>query len=273
MSQGRRIVNKSFYNVMVDAFKEYPGRISEVRKLVLDDPRNLKGTCSHQMLKTAWERGWPKLGLRPIKDVVKELEEEEKEVARTKLNSMSVEESKRILGLDKNAPKDVIEREQSREAAIIARAAEAKLVRDARNNIIKLLNSSGELLAGYSELTKEVKSYLGSHKVNTLSEAQTSIQMLWRVAKITKNATDAGMKVLQMERLLLGQPMEIIGTKDVDEISDADALKELEEAARAAERIRQRSEKDFHLTGIMSGNLQAHGFSKKKSNGKSNGAN
>jgi hypothetical protein len=276
MPVGRRPITKAFYDAMVEVLRDNFGNFRAAQRILVKHPANKAGTCSIPTIKNAWDIGYPKYGLKPIKEVVKELDEQEKKAARAKLNSMTIEESKQILGLDKNAPKDLIEKEQSREAAIIARAAEAKLVRDARNNVIELLNSSGELLAGYSALTKEVRRFLANHKIETITGAQTAIQLLWRISTTTKRATDAGMKVLQMERLLLGQPMEIIGTKDVDEISDEDALKELEEAAQAAERIRQRSEKDFHLSGIMSGNLSAHGFGKKKkskSNGKSNGTN
>lgn len=264
MSKGNRLVDQSLYDCILEGFRKHRGSISKVLEFVKADERS-GGVMSRPTLNRAYYKGWPRRGLDPICEVL----DKEKQAATAVVNAAQAEEDREILGTDAPLePLDEIDnREKTRHDAIIARAAEAKLVRESRANIVSLLESSKELLRGYGHLSKEVSKFLEGATVETMEDARRASNLLWRLAITSSTATASGMRVLQMERLLLGQPMEIIGTKDVEEISDEDALIELEEAAKVAERIRARRERDFHLSGLLSGNLAAHGFDD-KSNGK-----
>jgi hypothetical protein len=229
----RRSITPAFYQSLVDTFREYPGNVYKVANEVKKDPRS-EGTCGWKTADKAWKVGWPALQFKPIKDVL-HLEELSARRQLEKERQKTEEEILAALTSD-----EAVMREKAREDAIVARVAETRLVREARQNAIELLSNSKELLRGFGKFAPRVVTYLQSMKIESDEDVERAARVLWRIATSARSATEAGMKVLQMERLLLGQPTEIIGVKDVSDMSDTDALNELEEAARAAERVRER---------------------------------
>lgn len=230
---GRRPITPDFYASLVEAYREKPGNASGVAKLVRLDPRS-KGTCSRQTARKAWVSGWPDLEFAPIREVL----EKEKLAARVALELEGP--SGAIVAVA--VSDDALAREQARIDAIRARTEEGKLVRIARSNVLELLTSSNELLAGYRKLAPKIKVLLEQMDAEALG-VEESARLLWRIAISARASTEAGLKVLQMERLLLGQPMEIIGVRDMDDMSETDVLEELEETAAMAARIRERRER------------------------------
>lgn len=229
----RRSITPDFYDALVDCFREFPGNANRVQQEVKKDPRS-NGTCGWKTAHKAWNDGWPVLQLKPIKDVI-HLEEV---TARRLLEKERQKSEEEILAAATSD--ETLMREKAREDAIIARVAETRLVREARQNAIELLSNSKELLRGFGKLAPRIVRHLDKMKIETDEDVERAARVLWRVATSSRAATESGMKVLQMERLLLGQPTEIIGIKDVEGISDVDALAELDAAARAAERVRER---------------------------------
>lgn len=257
----RRRITQELYDCMLDGFRKYPQESKKVHEYIINDPRS-GGIISLPTIQKAYYKGWPKYDMPPIKDIL----EQETLDARRVANRLAAQEDRLLLGIDVPPEDDLDNRERIRQDAIIARAAEAKIVKESRKNVIELLTSSKELLEGFTHLAKEVNVYLKTATVDSIEDARTAGNLLWRLATTSKSATEAGMRVLQMERLLLGQPMEIIGTKDLEEISDEEALRELEEAAACAQRIRRRRESEFHITGILSGNTKPIDDENKESN-------
>lgn len=186
-------------------------------------------TCDRRTAARAWDLGWPKLELDPIAVYL----DKEKIAARALLAHDDTQAALTAATSD-----EAIVREQARIDAIKARTEEGRLVRTARANVLALLESSEELLAGYRILAPKVKKALSRVDVADL-DPEKAARLLWRIAISSRAAVDAGMRVLQAERLLLGQPMEIIGVRDMD-LDESDVLEELEEAAVMAIRVRER---------------------------------
>ncbi len=236
----RRKITPEFYQALVDAFRDMPGNASGAATVV---KASLGGSCDYRTAARAWDRGWPKLELIPIAEYL----EKEKIAARAKLATETA-----VKALDAATSDEAIVREQARIDAINARTDEGRLVRSARANVLALLESSEELLAGYRKLAPKVKKALAEIDVDDL-DPEKAARMLWRLAISSRAAIDAGMRVLQAERLLLGQPMEIIGIRDMD-MDESDVLVELEEAATMAARIRERrARRDGRLRLLQGG--------------------
>lgn len=222
----RRKITPEFYEALTAAFRQVPGNASEAAALVREA---MGSTCDPRTAARAWDRGWPRLELEPIAARL----EKEKIAARAKLAHDDTAKALAAATSD-----EAVVREQARIDAINARTAEGRLVRVARENVLALLESSNELLEGYRLLAPKVKKLLAKMDADDLGITE-SARLLWRIAIAARASTAAGLQVLQMERLLLGQPMEIIGIRDM-ELDESDVLVELEEAAEMAARIRER---------------------------------
>ena len=246
---GRRKITPEFYRALCDAFRQLPADPSGAARLVREATGS---TCDRRTAIRAWHKGWPKLELLSISELL----EKEKIAARAALVAVEAAEL-----LTSATSDEALVREQARIDAIKARTDEGRLVRTSRSNVLALLESSEELLAGYRKLAPKVKQALENIDVENI-DPEKAARLLWRVAISSRAAIDAGMRTLQMERLLLGQPMEIIGIRDMD-LDESDVLEELEEAATMAARIRERrARRDGRLHLLQGG----------KSSGSGNGA-
>jgi hypothetical protein len=229
----RRPITQDFYDAAVDAYRRFPGNHQAASEEIRNDPRS-KGTCTWKTAKRAWDEGWPRYQMKPIKDVLN-LEE----ISSRRLLEKEREKNEEQI-LVSIASDEALLKEKARQDAITARVSETLLVRAARDNVVELLANTKELLKGFQQVAPKVALFLETMEVNDQQQAERTAMLLWRIAISSRAAVESGWKALQMERLLLGQPTDIIGMKDVDNISDFDALKELEEAAKAAERVRER---------------------------------
>lgn len=204
--------------------------------------------CDARTAKRGFVKGWPDYGLDAISDIITT----EQAAARAAIQGELSEAAEATVA-------DVAkEKAAARADAIKARAEEGKLVRAARGNIVELLENGRELLAGYRKLAPRVSKIIGriDRKIEKILEddSETSVEemlelvertaaVLWRLSTSARASTSAGMQALQMERLLLGQPTEIIGVTDLDAMTEDEAINELEAAAEVAKRMRARKKK------------------------------
>jgi hypothetical protein len=260
----RRKITKEFYDALIAAFNENPGNYHATMHKVRKDPRS-GGICGYDTVKRAWLKGWPDEGLWPIKDIVEADLNYAKAMGEwvPKPVEASYDYARgRGGGLDPTDPTvaDMLQKEKAREDAILARTAEATIVKETRQDVIRLLDSAKRILGGYDKLTPKILKYLEEAEIDTDIDVTKAVELLWKLSISLRSIAESGMKVLQMERLLLSQPMEIVGVKDVDDITEEDALRELEEAAKAAERIRERRQRRYNLSCKITGNLKSNPF-------------
>lgn len=201
--------------------------------------------CDARTAKRGFHDGWPDYGLDSIAGII----------AKEQAGARAAIEGELSEAAEASVAEVAKEKAAARKDAIKARAEEGKLVRAARGNIVELLESGRELLAGYRKLAPRVTKLLASidRKIEAILEddsttgveemldlVERTAAVLWRLSTSARASTSAGMQALQMERLLLGQPTEIIGVTDLDSMNEDEAIAELEEAAAVAARMKKR---------------------------------
>lgn len=236
----RRRIKQETYDALVEAYRKVGANHAAASREV---------GCHRNTARKAWSKGWPEHDLDPIAHVI----EVEQIQARAELES---EEAQQRAELEQRiAEGDALAKEQARRDAIKARAEEGRLVRGTRVNVIALVENSRELLEGYKTLAPKVKRILADMDEGEI-DVERAANILWRIATSARAASNAAMTVLQAERLLLGQPTEIVGVKDADDMDEDEALRELEQAAAAAERHRKRKLRKGDLTVYQGGKGQ-----------------
>lgn len=213
--------------------------------------------------KKAWLEGMPHLGKGPIKAIV----EEEQRAARATM--ADVQRTKAAEQAEANADRAWKEAEKARRDVVMARKQEAELVRAERANVIALVGSTGRLLRGLIRRCETLEKQIETGREVDGSELRVKdqVEIAWKIGRIVRQTAEASMDVVKMERLLLGEPTEIVGNVNLDAISDEEAIREIEEAYLAAQRVKQRRELVLVAGGKANGKANGH------ANGKSNGSN
>lgn len=210
--------------------------------------------CDARTAKRAFVKGWELYGLDAIRDIITA----EQSAARAAIEGELSEAAEATVAVEAK------EKAAARRDAIKARAEEGKLVRAARGNVVVLLESCRDLLSAYRKLAPNVRKLV--EKINIKIDAALDADegspeemldlvervaaVLWRLSTSSRASTAAGMQALQMERLLLGQPTEIIGVTDLDSMNEDEAIRELEEAAATASRMKARRAKRMKKSAL-----------------------
>lgn len=213
--KGRTPYSRELYDLLVSAFREHPGEFTVVSKMV---------GCTRQCATHAWKKGWvPRVvWAKPIWKVL----EEEKEAARALVAQKNLSE----------AEEAVLLREKARREAIEAHAAEGQMVRLARSDATSLLAAVGKLQPSLHRLSEKLgRMLMDEGEKMTRREAAALLGMLSRT---TKEALAAGQVAIELERLHLGAPTQILGVQDVGEMSTDEAVREIEAAAAALKRAK-----------------------------------
>ena len=232
----RAKVDQEYYDKIVDAFRENPGVFIDVRQ---------KTGVSRRTAKKAWDEGWPAKGFPPVKQTL-ELEALQSRKERTEAMDATIEALKKDKNIDEAAT-----RAMARRDAIQARIEEGKMIKNARLSAIQLLESCKSIAASLADVAPKVATAIRSLDVTGMGtkELEGVVRLLWRLSSSTRAASSTAWDILRSERLLLGQPTDIIGVQDMDNMSETEAMTELEEAAKALERMkaRQANRGNFHI--------------------------
>ena len=225
------------YDRLLAAFREKPENYTAAAK---------KAGVTFRTAKKAWLKGWPSKNFEPIKTIIA-LEHFEARAARHDTSAPEHDISDEEAARARAAAKEAEERAKARRDAITARVEEAKMIKTARGSAIHLLAITKKILAGMGPLADEVHDRLTQIKLNdetTVADLEDIARLIWRLAISTKSGTETAFKILQSERLLLGQPTDIIGVTDLDNLTLDDAIGELRDATAALKRYESRKESD-----------------------------
>jgi hypothetical protein len=223
-----RLINQSIYDVLLDTFREHPGNSSRAAH---------EAGVSWPTAKRAWTSGWPDRGLRPIREAV----EAERVAARSARAGHVTRDDEELLDHERALLEEsrCVERERLRAQrdAIETRRQEALMVKLSRENTIALMGAVSRLVEvaarsaeGLDEKVRSGESELGPKE---------TVRFVSSCTNPTRVAAEAAKLNVQMERMLLGQPTEIIGM-DLRSMSLEEAERIIEMANRALERARQR---------------------------------
>lgn len=240
-------VTDAEWDRFIAAFRQFPGQTQKVSEIV--------GTTRNRA-RIAWYHGWPKQG-RPA---ICELLEDEKVLARAERFDLEVaEDDEEELvaevvspGRHSEPPVDenhkrvmdgMLQRDLQRRKVLAdslkTRAEEGQLVRESRKNSVELAQATAKLLHGVVALSAHIGEKLASEKGISIKEGMTLIQ---KAAVITRLGNEASKMALQMERLVLGQPVgDETGEADTGKLSPKDALKWIEMTMKAVKRYETRT--------------------------------
>jgi len=216
----RRPLTKERYDATLQAFRKEPGNYTaaaKATKQAVATTRNL------------WLRGWPMFPWAPpIKDALAE----EMAIARR----MAAEEARDRVSMGQGVPQSEVTREQERQMALRVRTEESRLVGVARGNVIGLLGVVNSCLRGGIKLADSVQKSLLKVAEKDDVDPRVGLAMFNRLAFIAKMSTDAAQKVMEMERLRMGQPQALFGLVPATDLSPQQALETLRHAQSVVER-------------------------------------
>lgn len=208
--------------------------------------------CSVPTVRRAYRQGYP--GADPPRPPIETILNEEKIAARAAMSG-TIEDEARRRALEETA-RQRREAEKARQDAVEARRQEAQMVRSQRGNILALIGISGTVLRGALKLADTIRTELEDAAAGTAKMSiEQKMVILTRTGLLTQRIAAAAGDVVKMERLLLGEPTEILAHKDLTEVDFDSAIAELERGAEVAKRIRERQErkKAFKLRLVAGG--------------------
>lgn len=232
----RILISQEQYDLMVEAFREQPGNASHAGR---------KAGCTHHTAKRAYERGYPDRGWIPIKEIVQK-EADAARAARERAYATQTAEAAEVqndLHLAR-LKQELEEKEQARQDAIRTRKEEGQVIRAMRGVAGSSLAMLGQINAGGIEYAKRMRQALESGKdpdTGAVLTLKQQAEMHRIFARAAKDAAAVAKAAIECERLIMGQPTEIIGISAAS-MTEEDALHVLEVGQRAMERTQKRLE-------------------------------
>lgn len=190
-----------------------------------------RACSSHRdTVKKAWDRGWPALGLRPIREVI----DEEQAAARAELYRRENEKIRQEPEAEQRVNVAVsrqLEQERARKDRANARVEEVAAVRITRRNAMAL----GTACALLTQRAIRLAEGLATDEALDKLSPQKKIQTIRAIARTVKEAAEATAKAIHMERVLLGQPTEITKVTGDGDLSPEEAVDLIKRANAAVE--------------------------------------
>lgn len=203
-SQGR--VDQATWDKLLEAYRQDPGNHSAAARYAVVQRRTAK---------RAYEEGYPDRpwGAKPIKDLLAM----ESDIARSRLQ---LEEEKDELEEDQAALDAERDRERIRQHAIKSREQEGQLIGAARAGaimgLVAAVKMAPSLQQAMERLGKELVSMAEGGPI-THKEMVSLSNIMRRYSATLRELSISGQVAMEMERLYMGEPSQIIGvTTDLD---------------------------------------------------------
>jgi len=223
----KRHISREQWQALVAAFRTDPGNINAAHKATGLD---------YHFCRRAWEKGIAWSTFPDARSPIRTVLEEESSHKRAALVR---EEVAVATGVRKDA----------RDDAEKTQLAEAQMVRLARASTTGLLASLVKISAGAAKVGDAVadsisslgavKDEKGNPRQLTMQEVRGLVSLLARVGQTLKQVTDAAQGVIESERLVLGEPTQILGVVHrMDDITQEEADRRMQAAMRALDRAK-----------------------------------
>ncbi len=217
---------------ILESFRTAPGRAQTAAKA---------SGCHRRTAKKAWEHG-----LRTCPDpqyhvpfsILLATEQEE---ARARMEN-AAEASQRLADKAEAARKQNV-RTGAIKDLTDERVHESQLVRMSRDACILMLNNVTNIAAGAAALGTKVRASLKAHGEGpdalTIKEAKDVVVLTGRLSTALRQCNDAAQKSLEMTRLLLGEPTQILGVQHLENVDIDEAKRRIAAAQRAVQTVEQ----------------------------------
>lgn len=240
---GKRIASIESYEKILEAYRDAPGNHSRASKATGHDRK----TC-----KKVWDNGWAYDWAPPISEVI----EREQELARVRVARQTVDDAEIQGFMDTTAAAELKrqehlqlmkERQAAKGHAIKSRAEEGEMVQGLRKAVMVAEGTMLRCAVGFQELADAVNIELRQLALpgNKNFKVGAAIGYLRRYAATIRETSHAAREAMELERLLLGEPQQIVGIQnlgDLDEATAEQCMDEIERAHRAIARHRERGE-------------------------------
>lgn len=223
----KKIVNQEVYDRLVDAFRQTEGQVAPAARMA---------KVARKTADRAYKVGYPSRELPPIKKTL-ELEKLRLRKDRNHQEQVAMEAAAANEAVDAQAT-----RAAARRDAISARIEEGKMIKAARQTTIQLMESAKSIAASMNDIAPRLANAIRllDFDVMNLKDLTIVSRLMRELSMTTRAGAATAMQILQAERLLLGQPMEIVGTIDMNNMTEKEAIAELDEAVAARERFAAR---------------------------------
>jgi len=219
---GNHAIPIDTWNAVLAAFREEPGNVSAAAK---------RAGVSRNTARRAWMDGWPRLERRPMQDIVAE----EQAAARAALADQ--EAKRKAMDADERAQRVKENSNKAFEDVVAVRKQEAGLVRSQRQNVMGLVGVTRFALQGMLEQAQKLGLDL-KRGIDPVTKKPFTVQQRMRfmeqLARIVSRSSEAAGEVVRSERLILGEPTDIIANAPG---SLQDVVDEFHATTRAVQRV------------------------------------
>ncbi len=194
-------VDQACWDKLLEAYREDPGNHSAAAR---------HAGVQRRTARRAWDTGYPERpwGAKSIRDMIRD----EAELARSRLQ---LEAEQQELAEDKAALEAERDRERTRQHAIQSREQEGKLVQATRVATMNALAAAMKSAEGLSHAMTKLGGKLVELALqsDSLTDKQMSTlsNVLRRYSSTLRELAASGQIAMEMERLYLGEPGQIIG--------------------------------------------------------------
>lgn len=199
-------VDQATWDKLLEAYRQDPGNHSAASRHALVQRRTAR---------KAWDEGYPDRpwGTKPIKQLI--AEDRELAGARAQLEAEREGLAEDVAELESER-----DREAARQRAIVVKKEEAVLVQLARQSSIRTLAAAVTASEGLKTIMTKIGAELetmGKGGPLTKKELLDVSNITRRYASTLREVVTAGQMAMEMERLYMGEPTEIIGvTTELD---------------------------------------------------------
>lgn len=226
-----RHIPQSKFDALIAAFREHPGVYRTAARIAGVDKTTAR---------TAWERGWPDRGWPAIGTLFAGEQLRARAQLAKEAESLSKKELVENILAAGAAPDSAI-RNQAKKDGVSIRVEEAQAIRQARSNAMGLMGVTARLLTGVLKLAQGAQRQLEAEAIRGFVDPMKVAKLLSSLAHSTIRGAEAAQLSMQMERLWLGQPTEIVGQVNLaTDMTLEEVDKRLAAARTAVERARTR---------------------------------
>lgn len=203
--RGRRPVTREMYDLLIDGYREQPGNASFAARAA---------GCDRRTAARGWNKGWLDLKNHewavPIRDVIK--------------NEMLSARAERQRLQEKEKEAVALERSRARQDAVKSAGEEAQAAQVARTSAIAMGGVAQSLIRTLLPLLKKLPELVEKADLT----AKETIKAIGDTAFIVRSTNDSIRTSLEIERIRLGEPTDIIGIQSqLEEVTAEEAVEEL----------------------------------------------
>lgn len=228
---GKRAITPELFNDLVRAFRLQPGIYGAAARAC---------GCAHRTAKKAWLNGFPDKNYPPINQLLSDEKKQVAALAHLDESEEAIHAREKMMGEMQEKLDGDLEAEASKAYAMKVKLEEVHMIGTTRNMVtshaqsLNTLAEASELLSG--RLGAAIRDFAMDEEkplVFASKEYNQAYRAFRGVAMTARDISTAVKTILEAERLHMGEATEIIGHKDLDDMSIEELMEEIKESDQA----------------------------------------